>query len=291
MLIFSVKLSECSRARFHRKSNTTDPRPKTTVRSSTSTNQYVTNGKYFEESTLLCGLLQFPWRLVDKSDEQDPVFVMVWRHYQVYVNLALTRRQKRRYSVIFDTGTGSSFIRQDVLHEWAWKLMKAHFAPIKIREGSHRPSNTVGVINLAIHIGRTVEMVNFNVFNRLTITLIWSCYYCDKHVQSIKTRHLIVELVDQTSVQILRRPPPGVSGAIPLPKQHEYVPAKVRICNKVKVTKMNVLQPETHNWITAVTDYQGLLPIGPCQRFYERHECLTRSGIYNGNRWAIQHTC
>ena len=61
-------------------------------------------------------MLQRPWRRVKKLDELETVFVMVLRIYKVYANLDITLRQTRRYSVILDTGAGSSYIRNDVLH-------------------------------------------------------------------------------------------------------------------------------------------------------------------------------
>ena len=72
-------------------------------------------------------------------DEPDTVFVMVRRNYKVYANLGITRRQTRRYSMILDTGAGSSFIRKDVLHEKAWKLIRPDPSPIKTKDANNRP--------------------------------------------------------------------------------------------------------------------------------------------------------
>ena len=245
-----------------------DPRPQPPQGESTKTD-------------FLCGLLQRPWRRVRRPTEPDTVFVMVRRNYKVYANLGITRRQTRRYSVILDTGAGSSFIRKDVLHEKAWTRIRPDPNPLKTRDANNRPINSLGVISLAIDIGGRVEIMDFKVVERLAVPVILGCDYCDKHVEAIRPRQRVVELDDGTTVPILRKPPTRPHGAIPLPEQQEYIPSKRRASTKVQTTKKTVLQPESHNWVNVVTAQAGLVTIEPLQRLYERHECLAGTGVHH----------
>ena len=215
-----------------------------------------------------------------KIDEPDTVFVMVRRNYKVYANLGITRRQTRRYSVILDTGAGSSFIRKDVLHEKAWKLIRPDPSPIKTKDANNRPIQPVGVVSLAVDIGGRVEVINFKVVERLAVPVILGCDYCDKHVEAIKPRQRFVELEYGTTVPIIRKPPTRPQGSIPLPDQQQYLPAKRRSSTRIKTTKPIWLKPEAHKWVEVVTDHKGVIIVEPFHKLYERHECLAGAGVY-----------
>jgi len=251
--------------------NATDPR----ANQSDSTS---TNGN--DPTNFLLGLLQRPWKRVTKFDEPETVFVMVRRNYKVYANLGITRRQTRRYSVILDTGAGSSFIRKDVLHERAWKLIRPDPSPLTTTDANNRQIQPLGIISLAVDIGGRVEVINFKVVERLAVPVILGCDYCDKHVEAIKRRQRIVELDDGTIVPIIRKPPARPQGAIPLPEQQLFIPKRRRRSTKIQTTGKTILKPESHDWVEVVTDKEGLVIIEPFHKLYERHECLAGTGVY-----------
>lgn len=111
---------------------------------------------------------------------------MVSRNYKVYATLRLRRRKIHRYSVILNSGSGYTFIRKDVLQEKARKLIKPDPNQLKTRDTNNRQINSLGVINLAVDVGGTVEVMNLKVAEQLALPVIVCCEYCDKHVEAIR---------------------------------------------------------------------------------------------------------
>lgn len=93
---------------------------------------------------------------------------------------------------------------------------------VKIRDVDNCSVNVDGTIDLVVNIGGRVEIVLFNIVERLATQLSLWCEYCDKHIESIHPRKRQVELVDGTIVQIVSKPPPTDKDSITLPEAHEY---------------------------------------------------------------------
>ena len=79
--------------------------------------------KSVEEDQVI-GLLQRPWRRIQREKQSQTVFVMAKRNYKIAAYLGLTRRAMKRFIVVLDTGAGSSFIRTSALSPDLQKLIK-----------------------------------------------------------------------------------------------------------------------------------------------------------------------
>lgn len=137
-----------------------------------------TQSRIFNANAL--GILQRPCRPVKKHEEPEPVFVMVRRNCKVYVNIEFSRRSNRRLATILETGSGSSYIRKDVLPESIWNRIKLTTNNVRIHDANTRSVHVDDTIDPFVDIGGSVETISFNVVERLATKVIIEWHYCDK---------------------------------------------------------------------------------------------------------------
>lgn len=113
--------------------------------------------------------------------------------------------------------------------------------------------------------------MDFKVVLLLAVPVILGCNCFDEQVEAIKQRKRIAELDDGTTGPIFRKPLTCPAGAVPLTKQQKCIPSNRRSSENVQVTTKTTLQPESHNWVTVLTDGEGLVTIKPQDGLYERH--------------------
>ena len=112
----------------------------------------------------------------------------------------------KRFIVVLDTGAGSSFIHTSALSTDLQKLIQPLGSDINVRDANNRRVLIVGTMNLTVQAGSRIEIVKFNVVERLGTDVILGCDFCDKHAESIRPRKLIIDLANGTAVPILKRP-------------------------------------------------------------------------------------
>lgn len=90
-----------------------------------------------------------------------------------------------------------------------------------------------GTIDLTVELGTRLEVVKFNVFERLSTEAILGCDFCDKHVEEIRTHQRLVELDNCTAAPNIRHPFERKKNSAPLPEKQEF--QKFRGCSTAKV--------------------------------------------------------
>lgn len=171
----------------------------------------------------------------------------------------------RRLATILDTGSGRSFITKDILTQPVWKSIKPSNNGMNIRDANNRSVRVEGTIDLVINIGGTVEPVRFDVVEHLATQIISGCDYCDKLVESIPRRQLIVKLFDASTVPIVRKPAPIAKDAIPLPEEQKYEQARYHTSNIISVISPTVLQSQAQNCVHVSSKRHGLITIEPLE--------------------------
>ena len=179
------------------------------------------------------GALQRPWRRITRKRHKGDLFVLARRNYKIHADLGFTRRDMARFEVTLDTGAGSSFVRKDVIPEKYWPSIRPLREDVRVRDAGNRSVRIAGTLDLVVNIGSRLETVRFYVVDKLAVTVILGCDFCDKHVDSIRPRKRTVVLDDGTEVPILKKPEPRGPDAIPLPRAQEYVPAGRKPSDKI----------------------------------------------------------
>ena len=105
---------------------------------------------------------------------------------------------------VLDTGTGSSFIKQDILPKTLLDKVQPLPGQTDVRDASNRRVQITGSLPLNVRLGNRSERVNFNVVQNLGAEVIIEWDYLDKHVEAIRPRQGLVELADGTTIPIVR---------------------------------------------------------------------------------------
>ena len=232
------------------------------------------------------GLLQRPWRRITRKEKKkkksdtdvESVYILAKRNYKVHANIGFTRRSMARFVTVLDTGASRSFVKKCLLPPSAWRRIKPLRAQVRIRDAGNRSVNICGTIDLVVELGSRLEVVQFNVVEKLAVDIILGCDFCDKHVEAIRPRRSNVELDDGTTIPIIRRPSTGHKDAVPLPEAQEWVRKPRRKSNKISVHEPIILQPETQTFVTVTCEHDGLILVEPDEKLYERHLSLVGSG-------------
>lgn len=203
---------------------------------------------------------------------------MVRRNYKIHANIGFTRRFTQRYAVVLDTGAASSFIRKDVIPQRMWNKINTS-RNLNFRDARKRKVHTSGTIDLAVEVGDRVEVVNFNVVERIAINVLLDCDYCDQQFEEIKPRQRVVQFDDSTTVLIIRNPGARNRNGVPLPEAQKFPKGNKRTSTKVKVSKPVTLQPESQPVITVTTDQRGLIVVEPVWRIFDSNMCLVGTGV------------
>ncbi len=207
------------------------------------------------------------------------MFILAKRNYKVHAYLGLTSKRTTRFTVVLDTGAGSSFIRKDCLPPDVQKLIKPLHSAVKIKDANNRRVNLVGRINLVCQIGTRSEIVTFYVAERLATTVILGCDFCDRYIESIRPRRRLIQLDDGSTVPIVRKPDKRADNSVPLPEDQEFTPRKGRISPKVTVHKNVTIQPQRQTWVEVVTDVPGLISVEPIAKLLHNQLCAVGNGI------------
>lgn len=72
------------------------------------------------------------------------------------------------------------------------KIEKNYDAP-NVRNASCRAASIVGTIEL-VQIGKSTKIVNFIVVEKLTTSVVLGSDFCEFHVETIKTRLMVIEM-------------------------------------------------------------------------------------------------
>lgn len=104
---------------------------------------------------------------------------------------------------MLDSRAGYSFIGKDVITTKLWSKVKPS-RNVNVRDAGNHKVHTSGTINIAVKIGNNVEMVTFNVVERLSTNILLGYNCFDLHIEVIKSRQRLVELDDGMTATIVR---------------------------------------------------------------------------------------
>ena len=94
------------------------------------------------------------------------------RNYKYHADIGLTRRHRRRFEAILDTGAGSSFIRKEALPEKKWSLIRPIGEGVRIKDAGNRNIRIAWKITLTVMLVHRVESISFYVVEHLTTQVI-----------------------------------------------------------------------------------------------------------------------
>ena len=144
---------------------------------------------------------------------------MTRRNYKVSADVGLTRRHMYRCTTILDTKDGSSDIRRSSLFNRLTSWIKPVRSSIVFKDASNKRINLDETIVLVVRLGTRVQTVKFYVVDRLSTDIILRCDLCDKHFDAIWPRRSLVEIYDDTTIPIIRKPSERKDRSFHLPEE------------------------------------------------------------------------
>lgn len=156
-----------------------------------------------------------------KKVAPESCFRHVKSYDKIYPNIGFTSQATQRCVVALDTGTESSFIRKDLMNTMMCDKIKLS-RKRKVGDANNRKVHTSGTINFGVEFGNRLERVKFNVVERLATNTLLGFDYCDRHIESIKTEQLILELDSGKTVQISHNTGAKSRNAVPLHEGQRY---------------------------------------------------------------------
>lgn len=132
------------------------------------------------------------------------MFYLSKRCYKVFALIGENRKFMYQHLTVLDTGACPNFIRADKIPPGSSATIQGRQGP-SAADANGRPLTITGIISLLARIGQRLQTVNFFGCERLAATVILGCDFNDKHVEAIYPRWLEIELVDGTTVPIVRK--------------------------------------------------------------------------------------
>ena len=183
------------------------------------------------------GIHQRPFRPIKKEENPERVYLMARRNYQINAYVGLTSKSLTRLTTVVDSGAGSNYIKKEVLPESLTKRIQPLNYRSDVRDANNKRVRIEGSIYLFVKVGSCTESVRFNVVDKLGTEIILGCEYLDKYVEAIRPRRGIIEMVDGTEANIIRRTLGRFANKHSINEEEEFKPPKHRSSKKVSLTK------------------------------------------------------
>lgn len=148
-----------------------------------------------------------------------------------------------------------------------------------VREANNRKFHNIGTIYLAFEIGNRVEVVNFNVVERLSANVLPGWDYFEKYVEAFKPRQRVVQLDDRTTLPIIQNTGARGLKSVPLPEEQRFSIGRKRGSKRIRVNKPVTLQPETQTPVTTSTEQSRLIIVEMIKKRFNIRICLAVTGI------------
>ncbi len=179
---------------------------------------------------------------------------------------------------VLDTGAGSSFIRKDALSEEVQAVIKPLGNEVRVRDANKRQLRLAGTVDLRVTIGNRDQLVTFYVAEQLATPVILGCDFCDEHIEAIKPRRRVVELVDGTTVPIIRTNKHRTT-TFTIQPAHVRTRSRRAASSKVVLHKTMELPAHSQTWVSVTSKKAGLTLIESHDRLYQNWLCLAATGV------------
>lgn len=231
------------------------------------------------------GLRQMPWRRISNPSEPSAVYILAKRNYKLYANIVETSRNTRPFSIIVDTGAGSSFIRLVEVPPPLRQRIKPLDGTLTIRKESGKSVPIVGSVPLVVQIGTSQSTLTFLVDKQLVADVILGCDYCDHYVQSIRPRRFHVEIDNASIVPIVHQPHVRrPESSLPNDADPTSINGKNLPSLKIQVTKRIVIPHDSQTCVEVISKHDGLILVNPDSKLLTNQMSLMAAGVANVRR-------
>lgn len=162
-------------------------------------------------------------------------------NWKIYFNIGFTLRATQRCIVMLDISSAYNFIQKDVIPKRTWYKIKLSLN-LNVFDANILKFHTIRT-TIAIKIVNRVEMMNWNVVERIATNILLGWNYCDRHVESIKPLQQIEELGDWITVPITRNDWGRSHNEVPLSEAQRLPKRTKRASTKIEVSHPVTLQP------------------------------------------------
>lgn len=190
----------------------------------------------------------------------------------------------RKLPDILDTKAGPNFLCQDHLTPFLKTQVVHESGTIKIHDAIDKPIHIIGSINLYVHVGRMTELVNFLVCERLAVSAILGCDFCDQFVECIYSKTRSVELVDGSTLPIVRHYCKQRSAVTKSSKVFSFSERKGRVSPQIRSTQRVRVSPLSQAMITVQAERECQILVTPRTPAAKRIKCSAACKIQNVKR-------
>lgn len=164
------------------------------------------------------GFLQRLWQRIKRDTEPESVFILAKWSYEVYADIGVTSQSTKQFVTVVDTGAASGFIKRKGLPLRVGEKIPPLNEDVDVRKRSGKPVLVCSTNNLLVKIGKSTDRVCFYVVENLAVAVILGWDFCDRYVDAIRLRWMIVRLDDSATIPIVRKPSSDNS-TLPLSKE------------------------------------------------------------------------
>ncbi len=219
-----------------------------------------------------------PWKPIRKWGWPGTCFILAKQNYKVRAMIGMSTQSMVELISVLDTGAGSSFIRKDALSEEVQAEIKPLGNEVRVRDANKRQLRLAGTVDLKVTIGNRDQLVTFYVAEQLATPVILGCDFCDKHIEAIKPRRRVVELVDGTTVPIIRTNKHRTT-TFTIQPAHVRTRSRRAASSKVVLHKTMELPAHSQTWVSVTSKKAGLTLIESHDRLYQNWLCLAATGV------------
>lgn len=210
----------------------------------------------------LFGGLSPPSTKLENPGNLDELFLLKKQNHKNVVSIGVLFSVMHKMPVTLHTGAGSNFLRKD----HSKPFLKTEFVNMsetaKISNVNDKPLHIISAIKLYDHVGRITEPVNVFVCKRLPVPDIFECDFCYQIVKVMYLITCLVELIDGSTVPIVRYYEKQQSAAttnskiVCFPEPEGRVFPKVWCTQNVRIPLssrcMKTVRKKRESWILAI---------------------------------------
>ena len=189
--------------------------------------------------------------------------------------------------VIIDTGSGVSFIREDLLsRDVTVKAADKSSASMFDINGGLLPIK--GTIALHVRIGSYATEITVGVVPGMSVPMILRTDYTDRHVPAICSPDNYIRMHDGERFPILGR---GRTNAVTTHQADMHCACPSSASASVRLAQKTVIQPRSRGYVQVRTAFQGNGMVSPLHRVFDKHQIHVAPGTMTctaGKTWWLE---
>ena len=216
--------------------------------------------------------------MITRPGNPELCYTLTSRNYKVYADVGVNRYRLTRKISILDTGAGANFIRKSELDaEWESHI---RYVPLpSVCDANNKPLKAMGIITQVVRLGHYIVETDFIVCERLAAEVVLGAAFMDKCVQAILPCKKSVEIIDGSTVPIVRKPWGRPPTAPPLAEEQGYRKDHGIISPKLRVESPVVLESSMQTWVSVTTQRHGTMIVQPSDELCAKHSVVATNGI------------